>query len=203
MKKISLLTVLLASVTSFGIAQESTDNRNQLQLALKGGVNHSNVYDEQGDEFNADAKFGLAAGAALKIPFNKYLGIQPEVMLSQKGFQANGKMLGTTYNFTRTTTYLDVPLLFAFKPSEFFTILGGPQYSYLLRQRDVFSNSTNSYEQEQEFDNDNIRKNIFGVAAGLDINMKHVTLGARFCWDAQNNKGDGTSSSPRYKNVWF
>jgi len=204
MKKISLITILLASITSIGIAQEeSTDNREELQLILKAGVNYSNVYDEQGEDFKADPKLGLVGGVAVKIPFNKYLGFQPEVLISQKGFRASGTMLGSQYNFTRTTTYLDIPLQFAFKPFRSITILAGPQYSYLLHKRDVFSNSANSYVQEQEFENDNIRKNIFGVVGGLDINLNHITVGARMAWDAQHNNGDGTSTTPRYKNVWF
>ena len=89
------------------------------------------------------------------------------------------------------------------KPSEFITLLAGPQFSYLVNQRDVFANSATSFAQEQEFNNDNIRKNIFGVVGGLDINLKHIVLGARVAWDVQNNNGDGTASTPRYKNVWF
>jgi len=82
-------------------------------------------------------------------------------------------------------------------------LVAGPQFSYLLRQRDEFTNSSNSAAQEQEFKNDNIRKNIFGGVIGADINIDHITLGARACWDVQTNNGDGTSSTPRYKNVWY
>lgn len=206
MKKTSILAALLIAFTSITTAQESsneTDNREKFQFGIKAGVNYSNVYDEKGDEFNADAKFGLAAGLHLNIPFGKYLGIQPGVLISQKGFQATGMILGGPYKFTRTTTYIDVPLLFALKPSEFFTLVAGPQYSYLIHQRDVFANATSSIAQEQEFENDNVRKNIFGVVGGLDINLKHITLGGRVNWDVQNNNGDGTGSTPRYKNVWF
>ncbi|HEY0030145.1 MAG TPA: porin family protein [Bacteroidia bacterium] len=204
MKKLTLITAVFASLTSICFAQENeTDNREKLQFGIKAGLNYSNVYDEQGDDFKADAKFGFAGGVLLAIPFGKYMGIQPEALISQKGFRANGMMLGSPYTFTRTTTYIDFPLQFAFKPSEFFTLLAGPQYSYLISQRDVFANSTSSYAQEQEFRNDNIRKNVFGVVGGMDINIKHIVLGARVGWDITNNNGDGTTSTPRYKNVWF
>ena len=206
MKKNKILTLAFLVAASFGFAQDSdneTDNREKFQFGLKAGLNYSNVYDEKGDEFNADAKFGLAAGLQVNIPFGKYLGIQPGVLVSQKGFKASGMILGGKYNFTRTTTYIDAPLLFAFKPSEFFTLVAGPQYSYLINQRDVFANATTSIAQEQEFVNDNIRKNIFGIVGGIDINLKHITLGGRVNWDVQNNNGDGTSNTPRYKNVWF
>lgn len=206
MKKSIIIAGLFLSLINISMAQDSsneTDNREKLQFGLKGGLNYSNVYDSQGEEFKADAKFGLAAGAFIAIPIGKYLGIQPEVLISQKGFQATGMLIGKTYNFTRTTTYLDIPILFALKPSEFITLLAGPQYSYLIKQRDVFTSSTSSYAQEQEFQHDNIRKNIFGIVGGLDINLKHLVLGGRVGWDIQNNNGDGTSTTPRYKNVWF
>lgn len=206
MKKIVIFTALFASYASIGIAQESsneTDNRKKFQVGFKAGLNYSNVYDEQGEEFKADPKFGFTAATFIAIPIGKYLGIQPEIQLSQKGFKASGMILANRYNFTRTTTFIDIPLQFALKPSEFITILGGPQYSYLLKQRDVFSNSATSFTQEQEFQHDNIRKNIFGFVVGFDINLKHVTLGARVNWDVQNNNENGTSSTPRYKNVWY
>ncbi|MBA3704354.1 MAG: PorT family protein [Bacteroidetes bacterium] len=206
MKKIALIAIMLVSFTSINKAQEGstdTDNREKLQFGLKVGLNYSNVYDDNGEQFNADAKFGLAAGIYMGIPFGKYLGIQPGAIISQKGFHATGMILGKEYNFTRTTTYLDLPLLFTFKPSEFLTFVAGPQYSFLISQHDVFTNGTTTIEQEQEFKNDNIRRNIFGAAGGFDINLKHITLGARINCDLQNNNGDGTSSTPRYKNVWF
>jgi len=204
MKKHTIIALLFLSCTSIGFAQESTtDSREKFQIGFKAGLNYSNVYDEQGDQFDADAKFGLVAGAIMAIPIGRYLGIQPEVLISQKGFRGNGSMFGNSYSFTRTTTYVDIPLQIALKPSEFFTLVAGPQYSYLVNQRDVFANSTTSYSEEQEFKNDNIRKNIFGVVGGLDITLKHITLGSRMGWDIQNNNGNGTSTTPRYKNVWF
>lgn len=206
MKKIAIIITALFINVNSGSAQESsteTDNREKFQFGLKAGLNNSNIYDEQGQEFSADSKFGFVGGATFAIPIGKYLGIQPEILLSQKGFEGSGMVLGNWYHFTRTTTFIDIPLQFAFKPAEFITFLGGPQYSYLLKQRDTFTTTTSSFEQEKEFEHDNIRKNIFGVVGGVDINLNHFTIGGRVAWDIQNNNGDGTSTTPRYKNVWF
>jgi hypothetical protein len=205
MKKLVMIVAVCLSIKSVATAQNTgnTDNREKFQVGLRAGLNYSNVYDSKGEEFKADAKFGFVGGGFLRIPIGKYFGIQPEVLISQKGFKATGNALGYAYQFTRTTTYLDVPLLLQLKPSEFFTIVAGPQFSYLLNQRDAFTSSAYSYLQEQEFNQDNARKNIFGVVGGLDINLRHVVLGARVNWDVQNNNGDGSSSTPRYKNVWF
>jgi hypothetical protein len=204
MKNKILLLAMATALVSIGKAQENkTDFRKDLLFGLKAGANYSNVYDTQGEDFQADPKLGFAGGAFLSIPIGKYLGVQPEVLYSQKGFQASGKFLASTYSVSRTTSFVDVPVLFAFKPSEFFTIMAGPQYSYLVNQKDVFTSGTTSSEQEKQFTNDNIRKNIFGVVGGLDITLKHIVISARVAWDVQNNNGDGTSTTPRYKNVWY
>lgn len=204
MKKIILLLATFLAMANISSAQENkTDFRDKLQFGFKVGFNRSNVYNTKGDEFVADPKFGLATGAFLSIPFGKYLGVQPEFLFSQKGFQATGRILGSNYKFIRTTDYIDIPLLFVFKPSEFFTLLAGPEYSYLLRQRDVFSSEILTTEQQQEFTNENLRKNTFGLLVGSDVTIKHFVIGARAGWDITNNNGDGTSTTPQYKNVWY
>lgn len=204
MKKTILLIAAVISLTSSAIAQDSdNDSRTKLNFGLKGGANYSNVYDAKGEEFRADPKFGLAAGAFVSIPLGKLFAIQPEILYSQKGFKATGIILGSTYKFTRTTNYIDVPLLFAVRPVKFISIVAGPQYSYLISQKDVFANASTSIAQEQEFENDNIRKNTLCLTGGIDINVGHFIYGARAGWDVQNNNGDGTVTTPRYKNVWY
>lgn len=179
------------------------DVREKLMLGVKVGLNYSNVYDAQGEAFRADPKLGFVTGAFLCIPIGKFLGFQPEILFSQKGFIATGSILGSTYSLTRTTNYIDVPLLFALKPSRFISILAGPQYSYLLSQKDVFAIGSTTAEQETEFTNDNIRKNTLCFTGGADITLRHIVISARAGWDVQNNNGNGTSSTPRYKNVWY
>ncbi len=176
--------------------------RERMTVGLKIGANFSNVYNSQGQNFQADSKIGLALGGFVTIPLMQYIGIQPELIFSQKGFHATGSILGSKYDFTRTTNYLDIPIFFAFKPSPFLTLLVGPQYSYLLNQKDVFTNATTSIEQEKVFENDNIRRNMLCFVMGFDVNVNHLSLGARVGWDVQNNNGNGTSSTPRYKNEW-
>jgi hypothetical protein len=196
MKKLLLMIVGVTSMTYAVSAQDGAI------LGLKIGTNYSNVYDSEGEDFEANGKFGLAAGAFLSIPLGKYLGIQPEVLFSQKGFKGTGTMFGSSYDLTRTTNYIDVPLLLALKPTSAITIVAGPQFSFLLKEKNVFSNSSAVFEQEQEFDNDNIRKNTLCFTGGLDLNFNHTVIGLRAGWDLSNNNGDGTSSTPRYKNVW-
>ena len=201
MKKIILLIVTITFMVNIISAQDnSTDLRDKLQFGLKAGVNVSNVYDTKGQEFNADFKVGFAAGAFLAIPIGKYVGFQPEMLFSQKGYKSTGTFLTIAYEFTHTTNYIDVPLLFTIKPSAFITLLAGPQYSFLVKQKDVFKSGSLTINQEQEFDND---KSVLCFLGGIDINLNQFVLGARAGWDLQNNNGDGTSTNPRYKNVWY
>lgn len=184
-------------------AQTGDDLREKLTFGLKAGANLSNVYDERTEDFEADWKPGFAGGVFLSIPIGKYLGIQPEVLVSQKGFEGSGSFLGSPYYYSTTTTFLDVPILLMFKPSPYITIVAGPQYSFQLAERTQFESDFITHETFEENENDNIRKNILGINAGVDVNIKHFVISPRAGWDFQANHGDGTSSTPRYKNHWL
>jgi hypothetical protein len=200
MKKIALIIISIALFTTISNAQ---DSRNTLRFGPKAGLNLANVYDSEGEQFDADPKFGFVAGAFAAIPIGTFLGFNPELLYSQKGFQATGSVVGNTYTFTRTLNYIDIPLLIAIKPTQSFTIVAGPQYSYLLSKKDVFTNSLLTLEEEEEFENENLRKNTLCFIGGFDVNVNRFVFGARVGWDLFQNNGDGTSTTPRYKNVWY
>lgn len=184
-------------------ANNRTDFRERLLFGFKAGTNYANVYNVKSASFDADAKFGFATGVFIAIPIGKLIGLQPEVLFSQKGFQGSPTSLGGKYTFSRTTNYLDIPLLFAIKPTEFITILAGPQYSYLLSQNDNYTYGTTSVSNETEFSNSNLRKNTLCFTGGFDFTMKHFVVGLRAGWDLQRNAGDGTTSTMLYKNSWY
>lgn len=201
-KKLKLLSAicLISMVT---IQAQSTDRRENLKFGVKAGINVSNIWDSQNQEFTADSKVGFAGGIFLGIPIGSFLGLQPEILISQKGFKGSGTLLGSPYSTSRTTTYLDIPLQLQLKPAPFITLLAGPQFSYLLKQKDTYTYGSNSTEQEQEFNNENIRKNILGLVGGVDLIFGHLVLSGRIGRDLQRNNGDGTSLTPRYKNQWM
>ena len=68
MKKISILfaTIFILSFDSFA-QNEGKDYRTQAAFGLKAGMNSSNVYDEKGEDFQANPKLGLAAGIFVAI----------------------------------------------------------------------------------------------------------------------------------------
>ena len=184
------------------ILMASTITAQEIHIGLKAGINYSNIYDSQNKEYSADGKVGFAAGGFLNIPLGNMLGIQPEILFSQKGFQATSSVLGSDVTLKRTTNYIDLPIFLAIKPSEMLTILVGPQYSYLISQKDIFTNPISDVIVNQDFNTDNIRRNTLCLVGGVDINLSNIVLGARVGLDMYNNNGDGTSTTPRYKNVW-
>jgi hypothetical protein len=202
-KTITVASIMLFTVNNVQGQGLTDERRDKLEFGVKAGANISNVWDARNDEFTADSKAGLAAGVFLGIPIGQILGVQPEILFSQKGFQASGSILSMPYSFKRTTSFIDIPLQLQIKPTSFLTLLMGPQFSYLIKQTDEYTFNDNSTELEQEFENDNIRKNILGFVAGADAIYKNFVLSGRVGWDFQNNNGDGTSLTPRYKNQWL
>lgn len=203
MKKIIFTALVGFFMVHTMSAQLSGSNTSkQLHFGLKVGANVSNIYDSEGEEYDASAKVGLAGGAFLSIPLGAYLGIQPEVLFSQKGFVATSTILGADVTMTRTTNYIDVPLFLAIKPNEMLTLLVGPQYSFLTKQNDKFTNPIADFEVNEDFETDNIRKNTLCLVGGVDFNLSNFVIGARIGMDMFNNNGDGTTTTPRYKNVW-
>jgi hypothetical protein len=71
-----------------------------------------------------------------------------------------------------------------------------------MRQKDEFTGGNISSTQQQDFKIDNIRKNIFGLAAGLDFNYNNLVLGFRAGFDLNNNSDNENLATPHYKNLW-
>ena len=200
MKKTAfILIVSFALLANAGVAQDLRS----LTFGPKVGLNLSNVYDTEGENFVADSKIGLAGGLFVSLPLGSLFGVQPELLFSQKGFKATGSILGNSYSFTRTLNYIDLPLLIAVKPAPSFTLLVGPQFAFLMSRKDVFTNSALTIDQEEQFNNENLRKNTLGVVAGFDLNLNRIVVGVRAGYDLSQNNGDGTSTTPRYKNAWY
>jgi len=204
MNKIVLMIMSVVLITSISNAQETSDSRSRINIGAKVGLNLSSVYDVQSEDFESDFKMGLAAGIFVAIPIGKYLGIQPEILFSQKGYKSTGSYLGLVdYEFKRTSNFIDIPLLISFKPINTITLVVGPQFSYLFKQTDKITSGDLTGIEEEDFENDNYRRNTLCILGGFDINIDKIVIGARAGWDIQKNNGDGTSTDPRYKNVWY
>jgi hypothetical protein len=210
MYKIIIQTTICIFVSVGLFAQQSDNSKYDFDnkstavfFGVKAGANYSNVYNGNGPSFQHDPKFGFAGGAFLSVPITSLFGVQPEVLFSQKGYKATGMLLNEPYEITRTTNYLDVPILVSFRPLTFLSILAGPQYSFLLSQKNKVESGTFSSEQEIIFDNEEVRKSTLCFTGGFDVNVQHWVLGGRIGWDLFKNNGNDNETTPRYNNSWF
>lgn len=179
------------------------DQRRLPHFGIKAGVNLANIYDTQSEDLSDTYKIGFVGGLFFSIPIGSFLGIQPEVLYSKKGYKGSGNITTATYRYTRNFDYIDVPLLLQIKPAESVSIVAGPIFSWLLNKRFTFDEGTISVEDQTALKNSNIRKNTFGVTGGLDFNLYPVVLSGRVGFDLRDNNGDGTSTDPRFKNAWI
>ena len=205
LKKLFLAPVLATALFSAQsiIAQDQTsssaydmDSREDLKIGIKAGANYSNVYSESGDDFVADGKVGFAGGIFVSIPLSQLVGIQPELMYSQKGFKTEGTFLDGKL----TTNYLDVPVHLQIKPSPNVSLLVGPQLSYLLSTK--YELNGFSAIDEENFDDNNNRVNL-GLSAGVDFTVENFLISARGSWDLSEVNKDNTTSDINYKNHLF
>ncbi len=79
LKKLFIAPVFAIALfsTQSNIAQTTTtnepysmDNREELSVGIKAGINYSNVYSESGDGYVADGKVGFAGGVFVSIPLS-------------------------------------------------------------------------------------------------------------------------------------
>lgn len=174
----------------------SMDNREELSFGIKAGINYSNVYSESGDGYVADGKVGFAGGVFVSIPLNELIGVQPELLYSQKGFKTEG----TFFDGQITSSYLDLPIHLQIKPTENISILAGPQFSYLLSTKYEL-NGFSAIDEEDLDDNNN--KATVGISAGVDFEVQNFLISARGSWDLSKVNKDNSTSNINYKNQLF
>jgi len=202
MKQIMVATAafLLISAVKVNAQSTSAPAKDGLHFGVRAGVNLSNLVKDGDDNSTTGSKLGLNAAAFLEIPVTTGFSVQPELQFSQKGFKTSGSVLGAPYEYKFTSNFIEVPLLAKFKPTKNFGILVGPQFSFLASTQTKFTVNNSTVEDEVEADNDNLRKNILGGVVGIEAASGPLVFNLRYNLDFQNNNGDGTSSTPRYKN---
>lgn len=53
----------------------------------------------------------------------------------------------------------------------------GTEFSYLMKQKNDFTDGNVSSTQQQDFNNDNVRKNTYCLPGALDFNLDNLVLG--------------------------
>ena len=189
-------TAVAQTTTSTTNEPYNMDAREELKVGIKAGINYSNVYSESGDDYVADGKVGFAGGVFVSIPLNQLVGIQPELLYSQKGFKTEG----TFFDGKVTSNHLDLPVHLQIKPTENISLLVGPQLSYLLSTK--YEINGLSLVDEEDLEDENNRAT-FGISAGVDFTVQNFLISARGSWDLSKFNKDNSTSDINYKNQLF
>jgi len=197
--------LLTLTISYSAFSQDShEDSRQEPRIGFKGGLSIATMVRTGDQSISSTPLYAFNGGGIILLPLGKVIALQPEVLFSQKGYRATGTDLTGNYDYRRVSNCLDIPLLLRINLSKELGIVAGPQYSYLLSTNTTFKSGSVSYQQTVNNDNSNITKNTFGGVLGLDINLNdNMFLYGRYTIDFKNNNGDGTSSTPAYKNQVF
>ncbi|CAN5244325.1 hypothetical protein BH11BAC5_BH11BAC5_08070 [soil metagenome] len=192
------------SVNTVSNTSYTTKNteRTGVRVGVRAGINSSNMKKSGNKDidFSTGAKTGFNAALFLEIPIIPEISIQPELQFSQKGYKAKGTYASAPYEYKQTSNFIEVPLLAKFKPTQNFGLIIGPQFSFLTSTKTKVTVANTSHENLVDTDNSNLRKNILGGVIGLEASSGPVIFDLRYSLDFQKNNGDGTSTTPSYKN---
>ena len=180
MRKIILGLLLLISITGFS----------QIQFALKGGANVSNLSGMDANNFTTHARIGFHAGGFIAIKLGR-LALQPEFLYSTQGMQFDS-MAGKSYSLN--LNYFTLPVMLKYRTKGGFYLETGPVLGY---------------ESNSDFSNRNVSENIsnadFSWAAGMGYHGKSgLGIGTRYhvgLSKVVNNDFASAFQKPDYKNA--
>jgi hypothetical protein len=120
---------------------------------------------------------GFQIGGFAEYNINKHLAIQPELLYTWSPYKKSGDFLTYYNNYGRSAAgnninlaYISVPVLLRYNFNKIFSVLAGPQYSYLL-----YDDEDLLKDEKQAFKNYELSANL-----GVQVNLQNVGFYARF-----------------------
>ena len=151
---------------------------NAAKFGIKGGVNFSNLYTEDVDDNNVLTGFNV--GVFAKLPITNSIAIQPESYYTTKGAEViyNNAFVDGTGRFK--LNYIEIPVLLVVNLTENFNFQVGPYASYLVSGKTTNESNGSTFDFENNLDTNDFNKIDAGLAAGIGIDLKSMSLGIRY-----------------------
>ncbi|WP_424494061.1 porin family protein [Salinimicrobium sp. GXAS 041] len=159
MKKSILFLAMIVFSTSIVSAQEF------VRFGAKGGVNFTNMTSDGFEENNSRTGFHL--GLLAEVPLSERFAIQPEVLYSTQGTEAESNFMGDNYTGEYNLDYIQVPVLTKLYVFEGLSIEAGPSFNFLVEEEI----SVDSDLGESSTDTDFGSTFEFGGAVGVSFNF--------------------------------
>ncbi|HTN17183.1 MAG TPA: porin family protein [Chitinophagaceae bacterium] len=173
-----LIAMLLTSIFSLTARAQETADRILPRVGIKGGLNYSNFFINDIDDKNA--LLGFNAGLFAKCPITRFIAIQPELYYTTKGSEVTYNNVFAAGAARFRLSYIEVPVLLVINLNENFNIHGGPYVSYLLDGRVSNQSSAEIFDFERNINTDNYNRMDAGVAIGAAIDIRKISIGARY-----------------------
>ena len=173
MKKKFTITIILTAILA--VTNLSTKSQ-EISGGIKAGLTMSNLYVDEDDIDDENARFGFHAGLFGQIMFMETVGLQTELLFTTKGTEVvYGGFFDQTVSFN--LNYLDLPVLVVFRPLEMLEFQAGPYLGLLLNSNVKYSGVIDGTD---EIDRDNFNTLDYGIGAGVGLNFGMVQVGIRY-----------------------
>ena len=169
------------------------------RFGITGGLSIANTISSYNVYYSTATILGANAGVTAEFPIAYGFSFEPEVLFSQKGYQA---ITTDGIPITQRNDYIDIPLLAKFHLFPGFSFLIGPQINIPISSNTSYNNGYNA-PSGSYYSNYSYKSYIAG-AFGLSIDLnRYVDLHARYLIDLSSNSYDINSPIPDYRNqVW-
>lgn len=163
MKKILLSLVAVVMVIAGANAQTA--------FGLRAGANLANVGGDEADD--AKMKIGYHIGAYANIGLTDMFAIEPGLLLSTKGAKVDFSEDGYEVESKSTMTYLDIPVLARVNIASGFNAFIGPQFSFLLGNKDKMEITEGGVTvSAEESSTEGMNKLDLGLAFGVGYQLE-------------------------------
>lgn len=197
-KTVSLLALLTIALSSnlYGQSKELQQHKNsvdriksqsnlekknsKVRFGLKAGVNLSNIQDNASG-FDYNSKVGIVVGGLVQIPISKKLFIQPELLYSMQG--SNADIPEEETKLKMKMDYLNIPIMVKYNVFDRFFVEAGPQIGFLLSSKIIADYADDAiFDDGLTLDDKEFKNNIdlsIGIGASYDWTA-NISTGIRY-----------------------
>ena len=159
MKKSLLFIAMMLLSTTFITAQEF------VRFGAKGGLNFTNMNSDVFEENNSRTGFHL--GLLAEVPFGERFSLQPEVLYSTQGTEAETNIAGVNASGEYKLDYIQVPVLAKIYLFRGLSLEAGPSFNFLVQEE-----VTGGIDGESTVAETDLGSGFeFGGAVGLSLNI--------------------------------
>lgn len=171
----------IAALVVVGLALLPSMATAQVEIGIKGGVSFADIpkYAEliEDDDGNAEMRIGAAIGGHIAITLGGFVGLQTDVLYTQKGFKAEAPS-GFDETLEVRLDYIDVPVMLRLGPTggNGFQFLVGPSFNFNTNAKVVLEGVID----EEEDIKDEVEDFEMGLVIGAGYYGSLITVEGRW-----------------------